>query len=68
MEKWKSWLRDHWLVLLIAAQPLLDTVAYFNQNLNGTISGYIRLALLLILPLIALLKAERKSRCCWALR
>ena len=57
----KTWLSDHWLVLLIAAQPLLDTVAYFTQNQNGTVSGYIRLALLLILPLVALLKAERKK-------
>ena len=61
MEKLKNWLREHWLVLLIAAQPLLDTLAYFTQNRNGTVSGYIRLALLLVLPLIALVKAERKK-------
>lgn len=57
----KSWLGEHWLVLLMAAQPLLDTLAYFTQNKNGTVSGYIRLALLLILPLIVLVKAERKK-------
>ena len=61
MNKQKSRLGDSWLVLLIAAQPLLDTLAYFTQNKNGTVSGYIRLALLLILPLLVLLKAERKK-------
>ena len=57
----KSWLGEHWLVLLMAAQPLLDTLAYFTQNKNGTAAGYIRLGLLLLLPLIVLLKAERKK-------
>ena len=60
MRERKTWLEQHWLVLLIAAQPLLDTLAYFTQNKNGTVSGYIRLALLLALPLWVLLKAERK--------
>ena len=61
MNKQNSRLGDKWLVLLIAAQPLLDTLAYFTQNKNGTVSGYIRLALLLVLPLLVLLKAERKK-------
>jgi hypothetical protein len=61
MEKLKNWLRAHWLALLIAAQPLLDTLAYFTQNKNGTVAGYIRLGLLLLLPLIVLIKAERKK-------
>ena len=61
MNKQNSRLGDKWLVLLIAAQPLLDTLAYFTQNKNGTVSGYIRLALLLILPLLVLVKAERKK-------
>ena len=57
----KSWLGERWLVLLMAAQPLLDTMAYFTQNKNGTVAGYIRLGLLLLLPLIVLVKAERKK-------
>ena len=57
----KSWLGEHWLWLLLAAQPLLDTLAFFTQNKNGTVAGYIRLALLLLLPLLLLLKAERKK-------
>ena len=61
MNKQKSRLGDSWLLLLIAAQPLLDTLAYFTQNKNGTVSGYIRLALLLVLPLLVLVRAERKK-------
>ena len=56
----KSWLGRHWLLLLIAAQPLLDTLAYFTQNKAGTAAGYIRLALMLILPVYVLLTKERK--------
>lgn len=61
MNKGKTWLREHWLVLLIAAQPLLDTLAYFTQNKAGTVSGYIRLAVLLALPVFVLLTTERKK-------
>ena len=57
----KTWLGEHWLVLLMAAQPLLDALAYFTQNKNGTAAGYIRLGLLLLLPLIVLAKSERKK-------
>ena len=57
----ESWLGEHWFLLLMAAQPLLDTLAYFTQNKNGTIAGYIRLALLVLLPLVVLLRAERKK-------
>ncbi len=56
-----SWLRAHWPVLLIAAQPLLDTLAYFTQSKEGTVSGYIRLGILLLLPLCVLLTAKRKK-------
>ena len=57
----RTWLEEHWLFLLIAAQPLLDTLAYFTQNKAGTVSGYIRLAVMLALPIWALWKAERKK-------
>ena len=57
----KTWLEEHWLFLLIAAQPLLDTLAYFTQNKAGTVSGYIRLAVMLALPIWALWRAERKK-------
>ncbi len=57
----KTWLRRHWLFLLIAAQPLLDTLAFFTQNKQGTVAGYIRLAVLVALPLYVLAAKERKK-------
>ncbi len=61
MNKQKTWLGENWLFLLIAFQPLLDTLAYFTQNRNATAAGYLRLALLLVLPVWALVKAENKK-------
>jgi hypothetical protein len=58
----KSWLGERWPVLLIAAQPLLDTLAYFTQSKAGTAAGYIRLAVMLALPLYVLLTTARKKR------
>ena len=61
MEKIRIWWKSHWLWLLIAFQPVLDAVAYFNQNSVATVSGYIRLALMLALPLWVLFTAKRKK-------
>ncbi len=57
----KTWLGEHWLILLLAAQPLLDTLAYFTQNKVATAAGYIRLALMVALPVYVLLTTERKK-------
>ncbi len=49
-----AWLRrihDRRLFLLFAVQPLLDALAYFCRNEAATPAGWIRLALLLTLPL-----------------
>ena len=54
-------LRQYWLTLLIAAQPLLDTLAYFTQSKSGTVSGYLRLAVMLILPICVLTTAKRRK-------
>ena len=58
----KKWIREHWLVLLIAAQPVLDTIAYFFKNSVATVSGYIRLAIMLALPIYLLLTLREKKR------
>ncbi|MBR5094402.1 MAG: O-antigen ligase family protein [Oscillospiraceae bacterium] len=55
-----GWLGRNWLTVLIAAQPLLDTLAYFTQNKAGTAAGYIRLALMVLLPVYVLLTKQRK--------
>ena len=56
-----NWIREHWLFVLIAAQPLLDTLAFFTRSAEGTASGYIRLAVMLALPLYVLVTTERKK-------
>lgn len=57
----KELFRHWWLTVLIAAQPVLDAVAYFHQNDVATVSGYIRLVILLVLPLCVLLQTKKKK-------
>ena len=55
-------LAEHWLTLLIAAQPLLDALAFWTANETATVAGYIRLGILLLLPLWLLVRGiERKK-------
>ena len=51
---------SNWLVMLIAAQPLLDTLAYWTHNSVATVAGFIRLAIMLILPLYLLFTLKKK--------
>ncbi len=57
-----SWLREHGLTLLIAAQPLLDALAFWTANERGTIAGYIRLALMVALPLWLLITGRERKK------
>ena len=56
----KSCLTENWLFLLIAAQPLLDALAYFSRGGEATFAGYIRLAVMLVLPLHLLITLKEK--------
>ena len=56
----KSWLRGHWLTLLIAAQPLLDALAFWTANERATVAGYLRLLILAALPLSLLLRGKER--------
>ena len=57
----KLW-SNNWLMLLIVAQPILDIVAYWTQSPDGTVAGYVRLAIMLVLPLHLLLTLKDKKR------
>ena len=59
-----NFFKRNWLTLLIAAQPLLDVLAYFNQDEVATVAGYLRLVILLALPLAVLLK-RRATKGFW---
>lgn len=60
-EKRRVRLQDCWLFCLIAVQPLLDFLAYWNQHSVATAAGYIRLALMVILPLVLLFRLKEKK-------
>ena len=57
----KNFLKNNWLTALIAAQPLLDALAFFTRNEVATAAGYLRLGILLILPLYLLFSLKKKG-------
>ena len=52
---------EYWLFLLIIAQPLLDVLAFWTKSEAGTAAGYIRLVVMIILPLYLLITEENKK-------
>ena len=57
----KEIIKKNWLFLLIVLQPILDIVAYFQYDSKiGTIAGYIRLLLMVIIVFYALYKIPKK--------
>lgn len=61
MEKIKNFLKNNWLALLIAAQPILDALAFWTQDSVATAAGYLRLLIMLILPLYLLFALKKKK-------
>ncbi len=57
-----TFVRNHWLMLLIVLQPLLDILAFWTKSPEGTLAGYIRLAIMLLLPLYLLFTLKEKKR------
>lgn len=51
-----------WLTFLFAAQPVLDVLAFFNRNQTATVAGYIRLVILVLLPILVLFCTKEKKR------
>ena len=49
-------------MLLIVLQPLLDILAFWTKSPHGTLAGYIRLAIMLLLPLYLLFTLKEKKR------
>lgn len=61
MKKFMANLNNQFLFWLIALQPVLDAVAYWTQSSEGTIAGKIRLAVMLVVPVILLFRLEKKK-------
>ena len=55
-----TFVRNHWLILLIILQPILDIVAFWTKNPDGTIAGLVRLAVMVILPLVILIRMNSR--------
>ena len=57
--------RNHWLILLIVLQPILDIVAFWTKSPSGNLAGVARLAIMVALPLCLLFtlpeKRDRRS-------
>ena len=63
MEKTNSFaelFKKYWITALIAAQPVLDILAYWTRSPDGTAAGMLRLAIMLILPLHLLITLKKK--------
>lgn len=54
--------RKYWLFFLIAAQPLLDILAFWQQNSIGTAAGVLRLAVMVVLPVHILITSKHKKK------
>ena len=55
-----SFVRNHWLMLLIILQPVLDILAFWTKNPDATVSGYLRLLIMVALPIYLFLKLKDK--------
>lgn len=53
--------QEYWLLYLIVVQPLLDILAYWQNNSVGTAAGWIRMFILFVLPFY-ILATTRKRR------
>lgn len=58
----RAYIRNHWLMLLIILQPVLDIIAFWTKSPNGTAAGTIRLAIMLLLPLYLLITLKERKR------
>ena len=55
-------IKKNWLLYFIVFQPFLDIIAYFQQdNVIGSFAGYSRLLFMCVLPVIVLIKTEKKK-------
>ena len=53
--------KKNWITVLIAAQPVLDIIAYWRADSVATEAGYIRLFIMLLLPFSLLVSVKDKK-------
>lgn len=58
----KKNLQANWFFYLLIAQPILDIIAFFQyDNAIGSLAGYIRLVLMVVLPIYVLTITKKKK-------
>lgn len=57
----RDYIKNHWLMLLIVIQPVLDILAYWTKSPDGTMAGVIRLLIMVLLPLYLLFTLKEKK-------
>lgn len=64
----KAFINNNWLMLLIVLQPVLDIVAFWTKNPDVTLAGYVRLLIMIGLPVyLFFTMKEKKERIHFAL-
>lgn len=53
--------KNYYILVIVAMQPVLDIIAYWTKNPDGTIAGTIRLAIMMLLPLYLLFALKTKK-------
>ena len=56
-----AFLRNHWLMMLIVLQPVLDIIAFWTRSPDGTLAGYARLFIMVALPVWLFLRMKEKK-------
>ena len=54
-------IKDNGIYWLIVLQPILDIIAYFQNDQGMSVAGYIRLMITCTLPLYALVKTKKRK-------
>ena len=55
-------IKDNGIYWLIVLQPILDIIAYFQNDQGMSVAGYIRLMITCTLPLYALVKTKKRKK------
>ena len=51
----RQFFSNHWLMILVILQPILDIIAFWTKSPDGTFAGFVRLLVMVAFPLTLLL-------------
>lgn len=62
MKKFSDFIKSNLLTIVIALQPALDILSYFQRNMSVSFAGFFRLALTVLIPLYALIFTKERKK------